>query len=139
MGETKDLNIKNRTQYYFDDIIDIKKFEPDLLKIDKKSYRDFDIYYIGYDTIKKFNNCDDECIYKDIHSVNPLYLIIYSATGHFKKEYGEKYLILNSNKKNMKKFFLELNQKLKPLIAEKNYFIKKIMLKLELILTMMHL
>ena len=47
MGKVKELNIKNRTYYYFDAIIDIKN----LLKIDKKSHRDFDIYYIGYNTI----------------------------------------------------------------------------------------
>ena len=81
MGEVRDLNIKNRTCYYFDDIIDINKFMPNLLKIDKKSHKDFDIYYIGYDTIKKFNNCDGECI----RSENPLYLSIYSATGYFKE------------------------------------------------------
>ena len=49
----------------------------------------FDIYYIGYITIKKFNTD------KNIHSVNPLYLIIDSATGYFKKENGEMYLILD--------------------------------------------
>ena len=81
MGEVRDLNIKNRTCYYFDDIIDINKFMPNLLKIDKKSHKDFDIYYIGYDTIKKFNNCDGECIRNE----NPLYLSIYSATGYFKE------------------------------------------------------
>ena len=70
MGEVRDLNIKNRTYYYFDDIVDIKKFVPRLLKIDKKSHIDFNIYYIRYDTIKKFNNCDDECIYKNIRSLN---------------------------------------------------------------------
>ena len=47
---------KNRTYYYFDDITDIRKFEQNLLKIDKRSHKDFDIYYIGYHTIKKFNN-----------------------------------------------------------------------------------
>ena len=46
MGGVRDLNIKNRT-YYFDDIIDIRKFESNLLKIDKKPYKDFNIYYIG--------------------------------------------------------------------------------------------
>ena len=56
MGEVRDLNIKNRTYYYFDDIIDIRKFEPNLLKVDKRSHKDFDIYYIGYNTIKKVNN-----------------------------------------------------------------------------------
>ena len=89
MGNVKDLNIKNRTYYYFDDMIDIRKFESNLLKIDKKLHRDFGIYYIGYITIKKFN------IYENIHSVNPLYLIIDSATGYFKKEYGGMYLILD--------------------------------------------
>ena len=57
MGEVKELNIKNRTYYYFDDMIDIRKFESNLLKINKMSYRDFDIY-IGYNTIKKLSNCN---------------------------------------------------------------------------------
>ena len=46
MEKVEDLNIKNQTYYYFDDIIDIRKFESNLLKIDKKSHRDFDIYYL---------------------------------------------------------------------------------------------
>ena len=94
MGETKELNIKNQTYYYFDDTINIRKFNSDLLKIDKKSHRDFDIFYIGYITTKKFENLSD---YKNIHSVNPLYLIIHSATGYFKEKNGEKYLVLNSS------------------------------------------
>ena len=52
MGEVKELNIKNQTYYFFDDIIDIKNFNSNLLKIDKKSHKDIDIYYIGYITIK---------------------------------------------------------------------------------------
>ena len=80
MGETKELNIKNWTYYFLDDIIDIKNFHSNLSKIDKKPYKDFDIYYIGYITIKKIGNC------KNIHSVNPLYLTIYSATGYFKEK-----------------------------------------------------
>ena len=81
MGEIRDLNIKNRTYYYLDDIIDIKTFEANLLKIDIKLNRDFEIYYTGYDTSKKFKNCNDDCIYENIRSVNPLYLIFHSATG----------------------------------------------------------
>ena len=57
MGEVKELNIKNRT-YYFNDIIDIKDFQSNLLKIDKKQYKDIDIDYIGYITIKKFDDCE---------------------------------------------------------------------------------
>ena len=52
MGSIKEINIKNRTYYFFDDIINIKSFHSNLLKIDKKSYKDTDIYYIGYITVK---------------------------------------------------------------------------------------
>ena len=53
MGEIKQINIKNRTYYFYNDIIDFKDFDRKLLKIDKKSYKNIDIYYIGYITIKK--------------------------------------------------------------------------------------
>ena len=123
MGEVKELNIKNRT-YYFDGIIDIKDFQSNVLKIDTKPYKDIGIYYIGYITIKKIGDCEN------IHSVNPLYLIIYSATGYFKEKNGEKYLVIDPTEKVMK-FFMELYQKLKLLMVEKNYFMKKIMQELE--------
>ena len=84
MGEVKELNIKNRTYYYSSDIIDIKNFQSNLLKIDKKHYKDIDIYYIGYIKIKNFGDCEN------IHMVNPLYLTIYSATGSLKENNGEK-------------------------------------------------
>ena len=63
MGEVKQINIKNRTYYFYNDIIDIKNFESRLLKIDKKLYKNIGIYNIGYITIKK----------TDDYSVNPLY------------------------------------------------------------------
>ena len=81
MGEVKDLNIKNRMYYFIDDMIDIKNFYSNLLKIEKKSYKDIDIYYIGYITIKKFEKFSD---HENIHSVNPLYLLFHSATGYLK-------------------------------------------------------
>ena len=93
MRKVKELNIKNRTYYCLDDVINIEKFEPNLFKIDKKPYKDFNIYNIGYITIKKFGNCEN------IHSANPLYLIIYSATGYFKEKHCEKYLILDWKEK----------------------------------------
>ena len=70
MGEVKQINIKNRTYYFYNDIIDLKNFDAMLLKIGKKSYKNIDIYYIGYITIKKNDN------YESIYSVNPLYLRI---------------------------------------------------------------
>ena len=53
MGEIKQIDIKNRTYYFYNDIIDLKDFDVRLLKIDKKSYKNIDIYNIGYITIKK--------------------------------------------------------------------------------------
>ena len=93
MGKVTDLNIKNKAYYFFNDMINIEGFQSNVLTIDKKPHKDFDIYYVGYITIKKINDC------KNIHSVNPLYLIFNSATGYFKEENEEKYLILDSIKK----------------------------------------
>ena len=53
MGEIKQINIKNRTYYFYNDQIDLKDLDAKLLKIDKKLYKNIDIYYIGYITIKK--------------------------------------------------------------------------------------
>ena len=53
MGEIKQINIKNRTYYFYNDQIDLKDFDAKLLKIDKKDYCKIDIYYIGYVTVKK--------------------------------------------------------------------------------------
>ena len=53
MGSIKEINIKNQTYYFYNDIIDIKTFDSSNLKLDKKSYKNLDIYNIGYVTIKK--------------------------------------------------------------------------------------
>ena len=70
MGKVKQINIKNRTYYFYNDQINLKDFDASLLKVDKKDYNEIDIYYIGYVTVKKIDNCNN------ISSVNPLYLII---------------------------------------------------------------
>ena len=53
MGEVKQINIKNRTYYFYNDQINLKDFDARLLKVDKKNYKEIDIYYIGYVTVKK--------------------------------------------------------------------------------------
>ena len=78
MGNIKQINIKNRTYYLFNDVINIKNFNSNLLKIDKKTYKNISIYYIGYITIKNIGH------YESIHSVNPLYLIIGEVDGYKK-------------------------------------------------------
>ena len=90
MGEVKQIEVKSRTYYLYNDIIYLKNFESNLLKIDKKSHKNIDIYYIGYITIKKIDDCEN------IYSVNPLYLIIGKVDGHIKENNGNKYLAFGS-------------------------------------------
>ena len=56
MRSIKQINIENRTPYFCSDIIDIKTFDSNNLKLDKKSYKDLDIYNIGYVTIKEIGS-----------------------------------------------------------------------------------
>ena len=48
MGQVKEINIKNQTYYFFNDMINIKNVQSNVLKIEKKLYLDIDIYYKGY-------------------------------------------------------------------------------------------
>ena len=111
MGETKQRNIKNRTYYFYNNIIYLKDFDVKLLKIDKKSHKNLDIYNIGYITNKKIDD------YESICSVNPLYLHIDHASGYIEEKNGNKYLIfdyVDENKevlKNMQMFGMELKLK----------------------------
>ena len=83
MVATKQLNIKNRTYYFYVDIINLKDFGPNLLKLDKKSSMDISFYYIGYITKKPEYN---------INSVNPLYLLIGELDGFIEEKEGNKFL-----------------------------------------------
>ena len=94
MGVVKQIDIKNRTYYFYNGIINIKKFDSMLLKIDKKSYKDIGIYNIGYITIKKIDDCEN------IYCVNPLYLIIAHASGYIEENGVNKYLIFDSTDEN---------------------------------------
>ena len=85
MGIVKQVNIKNRTCYFYNDIINFKNFESKLLKIDKKSYINIGIYNIGYITTKKIDG------YENIFSVNPLYLLINHASGYIGEKNENKY------------------------------------------------
>ena len=93
----KDINLKNHTYYFFDDIINIKDFDPNNIKTGEKSYKINLIYYIGYVTIKKDLK---------VHIVNPLYLIFGNVNGYYEECNGNKYLTLvlsNESKEKIKK------------------------------------
>ena len=51
MGTIKQINIKNESYYFYNDIIDIKTFDSKNLKLDRKSYKNLDIYNNGYVTL----------------------------------------------------------------------------------------
>ena len=82
MGNIKEINIKSRTCYFLNDMINIRNFDSNLPKIDKKSYKNIDMYYINYITMKDHLN---------INSVNPLYLIINEVDGYIEEKNGNKY------------------------------------------------
>ena len=88
------MDIKNGTYYFYNDKINIKDFESNLLKIDRKSYKNIGIYNIGYITIKKIDDC------QNIYGVNPMYLLVNHTNGLIKQENGNKYLIFDSTDQN---------------------------------------
>ena len=83
MRSIRDINIKNRTYHFYEDMIKIKTFGSSLLKLDKKSYKNIAIYYIGY--ITKHD--------KDvINSVSPIYLVVHEVDDFIEEKEGNKYL-----------------------------------------------
>ena len=124
MGTVKQIEIKNRTYYFYNDIIDLENFKSNLLKIDKKSYKSIGIYNIGYITIKKIDDC------KNIYSVNPLYLRINHASGYIEEKGINEYLVFDSTdenkellKKNTMMFLMELG------IKSKKYAVISVIMK----------
>ena len=76
MGETKQINIKNRSYYLYRNLIDLKNFDAKYLKIDKMLYKNIDIYYIGCSSFIKIGD------YYSNFTVNLLYLDTANASGY---------------------------------------------------------
>ena len=70
----------------------------------KKSYKNIGIYNIGYNAIKKVDDCES------IYIVNPLYLRVNHAIGYIKEKNGKKCLIFYSvdEKKELLKKFIDV-------------------------------
>ena len=107
MGNIRQINIENRTYYFFNDMISVKDFDSSLLKTDKKSYN------IGDITIIKIDD------YENVYSVNFLYLTIGKVIEHIKEKNGGKYLVFDSSDENKEvlnnvtKFGVGLEKKLR--------------------------
>ena len=111
INKVKDIDVKNRTYCFFNDIINIKKFDSNDIKIDEDLYKDIFIYYIGYAMIK-------DSKYVKINSGNPLYLIFRKVNAYFEEINGNKYLTLvptNESKEKTKKY-KELRNKIRDVI-----------------------
>ena len=95
-NKDKDINIKNRSYYFFDDIIIIKNFDPNNIKTDEKPYKNIHIY----------NNWDvtvEDSKHVKINSVNPLYLIFRKVNGYFSELNKNKCLTLVSANESKEK------------------------------------
>ena len=86
-NKVKDVDIKNHTYYFFNDIIIKKNFDLNNIKIDEKSNKIILIYYVRYGAIK-------DSKYVKFNSVNPLYLIFNKVNGYFEEIDGSKYSTL---------------------------------------------
>ena len=94
----RQMKIKNRTYYFYNDLINIKDFDSRLLTLDKRTPMNFGIYHIGY-VIKKPE--------WNTNSVNPLYFMINRIDGFIEQKNGDKYLNIASTDRNsevLKKF-----------------------------------
>ena len=94
MGVVKQINIKNQTYYFYNDIIDLKNFNASLLKIDKKIIQKhwYLLHWIHHK--EKIDDCEN------IYSVNPFYLHIDHASGYIEEKNGNKYLTSGSTDEN---------------------------------------
>ena len=112
--ETKEINIKNRTYYFYNDIIDLDEFDESKIKVDKKNFNDIDIYYLGYEYKKKSAEC------KIIKSVNPLYSRIIDIKGQFEKGKDDAWYLEISVKDDVYKKPIDIFESIKNEITEKN-------------------
>ena len=53
MGKIRQINIKNRTCYFYNDQINLKDFDASMLKIDKKNYKEIELYSLVMWLLKK--------------------------------------------------------------------------------------
>ena len=113
METVKQINIKNKTSYFYNDIINLDKSDESKTKVDKKDFNDIDIYYRDYDHKKKTSECNV------INSVNLLYLKITDMKGQFEKGKDDAWYLVISNKGDVYKKLVDILESMKNKIKEK--------------------
>ena len=107
----RQINIKSKTYYFYNDLINIKKFNNNKSKLDKKGVLGNDVYHVGYIAKKTQWN---------VNSVNPLYLMINRIKGHFEEVIGYKYLVISSENGDIMQTFQEVFDGIKEIIKKTN-------------------
>ena len=115
METIKQINIKNRTYYFYNDIINLDEFDESKIRVDKKDFNDIDIYYLGYEHKKKISECNV------INSVNPLYLKVADMKGQFKKGKGDAWYLIISYKDDVYEKLMNIFESIKNKITEKTW------------------
>ena len=115
METIKQINIKNRTYYFYNDIINLDEFDESKIKVDKKDFNDIDIYYLGYEHKKKISECNV------INSVNPLYLRIADMKGQFEKGKDDAWYLIISYKDEVYEKLMNIFESIKNKITEKTW------------------
>ena len=115
METTKEINIKNRTYYFYNDIINLDEFDESKIKVDKKDFNDIDIYYLGYEHKKKISECNV------INSVNSLYLRIVDIKGQFKKGKDDAWYLVISDKDDVSEKLADIFKSIKNKIREETW------------------
>ena len=113
METIKQINIKNRTYYFYNDIIDLDEFDESKIKVDKKDFNDIDIYYLGYEHKKKISECNV------INSINLLYIRIVDMNGRFEKGKDDTWYLVISSDDNVFKKLIDIFKSISDKISEK--------------------
>ena len=104
MRTLRQVNIKNRQNYFFNSMTNIKNFDPSLLSIDQVSFKkstDCVIYFIEY--------------FKNIDSSNSLYLVFNNVDAYIEEYNEDKYLVfaLTDKSKEALENYTELSDEIK--------------------------
>ena len=114
METIKQINIKNRTYYFFNDIINLDEFDESRIRVDKKDFNDIYIYYLGSEHKKKISECNV------INSVNSLYLKITDMKGQFEKGKDDAWYLVISNKDDVYKKLVDIFESINNKIQKKH-------------------
>ena len=115
METIKQINIKNRTYYFYNNIINLDEFGESRIRVDKKDFNDIDIYYLGYEHKKKISECNV------INSVNLLYLRIADMKGQFEKGKDDAWYLIISYKDEVYEKLMNIFESIKNKITEKTW------------------